>query len=89
MKNKRKVKLTFFKKRRLHYIMAKKITIALPNEVGEHLLEIKELKEVSLSGVCADGIELLYWAINQQKEGYVIKAVKNTGGRSKKILLYE
>ncbi|MGE5559118.1 MAG: hypothetical protein ACM3WV_11015 [Bacillota bacterium] len=56
--------------------MAKKVTLVLPEQVYQHLLEIATATETTLSSTASTGIESLFWMRKQQEDGFTIKAEK-------------
>ena len=57
-------------------IMARKITLVIPEQVYQHLSLVAKSSEATLSATVSVGIESLYWMKQQKEDGFVIKAEK-------------
>jgi hypothetical protein len=62
--------------------MPRKMTIVLPDNVANHLEEIKNKLQLStFSGTASLGIEILNWTVEKYLEGYEVKAEKLNGSQ--------
>lgn len=70
----------FKKNYRRRSFMPKKITVLLPDNVADHLEEIKKkLRLSTLSGTASLSIEILQWILEQQDAGFTVKAERIDG----------
>ena len=65
----------------------KKLTIVLQGGVANNLVNAKEVLQLTTySGTISLSIEILDWILQKQKEGFVVKAEKESGD---KIIIQE